>query len=74
MSLLLVVIFDVDTFSSLYPFSIPNSSEMSVFVTPPPGSQHAKLTSILKLVNLTRMKKGGKNVVLGILFLILFVR
>lgn len=48
MSLLLVVIFNVDTFSWLYSFSILNSSEMSGFVTLPPGSQHPKLTSILK--------------------------
>lgn len=46
------------------------SSEVPVFVTPPPGSQHSKLTSVLKLVNVSSMKKGGKNVS----FLIWFVR
>lgn len=70
MFLLLLVIFDVDTFSLLYPFSVLNSSEMSGFVTPPPGPQLLKLTSVLKLMNLASMKKGGKNVILSILFLI----
>lgn len=44
MSLLLGVIFGVGTFPSLYPFSILNSPQISGFVTPPPGSQHPKLT------------------------------
>lgn len=74
MSLLLVVIFDVDTFSSLYPFSILNSFEVSSFVTPPRCSKHPKLASIVKLVSLDSMKKGEKNVILGILFLILLVQ
>jgi len=50
----------VDTFSSLYPSSIFISSKVSVFVTPPPGSQHLKLASILELVNVTSMKKGER--------------
>lgn len=46
------------------------SSEVSVFVTPPSDSQHPKLTSVLKLVIVSSMKKGGTNVI----FLIWFVR
>lgn len=45
MPLLLGVIVGVGAFPSLYSFSILNSSQMSGFVPPPPGSQHPKLAT-----------------------------